>query len=139
MWRYKNSPCLGTFDLGLSPNLYNRSKYFSADERIDITGTKGSISISRCSAQLMDAPALVLVKGGRRVMFDDIRADWQDSFSDSTRHFVQCVKNDEEPRLTGERGKQIVQFAYACIAAGKTHSEIRPDEIDDGAIQSMKG
>lgn len=135
MWRYKNSECLGTFDLGLSPNLFNRSKYFAADERIDITGTKGSISITRCSAQMLDAPALILTKEGQRTLFDDIRADWQDSFTDSTRHFVQCVKNDGEPLLTGERARQVMRFAYACIIAGKTRAEVRPDEIDDDFIR----
>jgi len=135
IWRYRNSECLGVFDLGISPNLYNRSKYFPADERIDITGTRGSISITRCSAQLLDAPALTLVKGGRRILFDDIRADWQDSFSDSTRHFVRCILEDSDPHLTGERGRQIVRFAYACILAGKLHTEIRVDDVDDDMIQ----
>jgi predicted dehydrogenase len=137
MWRYKNSPCVGIFDLALSPNLYNRSKYFPADERIDVTGTKGSLSITRCTAQLLDAPALVLTKRGRRVLFDDLRADWQDSFSDSTRHFVQCVKHGGEPSLTGERGKKVIQFAFACIIAGKTRSEVRPDQVDDAFIQEF--
>lgn len=137
IWKYKNADCLGTFDLGLSPNLYNRSKYFTADERIDITGSKGSISISRCSAQFIDAPALVLTKDGRRIMFDNLRADMLDSFIDSSKHFVQCVKNGGEPHLTGERGKKIVQFAYACIMAGKTGDEIRPDDIDDEAIKTL--
>lgn len=138
MWRYKDSDCLGTFDLGLSPNLYNKSGYFPADERIDITGTKGSISITRCSAQMLDAPALILTRGGRRILFDDIRADWQDSFSDSCRHFVSAVKNDTEPHLTGERGRQVVQFAFACILAGQTHSEVRPDDIDDNIIEKLR-
>ena len=135
VWRYKGCDTLGVFDLGLSPNLYNKSKYFSADERIDITGTRGSISITRCSAQLLDAPALTLIRGGKRILFDDIRADWQDSFSDSTRHFVKCVKNDTDPHLSGERGKKITQFAYACIIAGKTGIEVRPDEVDDNLIR----
>lgn len=137
IWKYKNSDCLGTFDLGLSLNLYNKSKYFTADERIDITGTKGAISISRCSAQFIDSPALVLTKNGRRTMFDDIRSDMLDSFIDSTKHFVKCVKNDTEPHLTGERGKKIVQFAYACILAGKTGDEVRPDDINDDVIKTL--
>jgi len=135
IWRYKDSDCLGAFDLGISPNLYNKSKYFAADERIDITGSRGSISITRCSAQMLDAPALTLIKGGKRILFDDIRADWQDSFSDSTRHFVKSVLDGGDPHLTGERGKQIVQFAYACIIAGKTRAEVRPDEVTDEMIQ----
>lgn len=135
MWRYKNSDCLGVFDLGLSPNLYNKSKYFPADERIDITGTKGSISISRCAAQLLDTPAITLIKDGKRLLFDDIRADWLDSFTDASRHFVDCVRNDSEPHLTGERGKKIIQFAFACIIAGKTRREIRPDEVTDEFIE----
>lgn len=138
IWRYRDSGCLGAFDLGISPNLYNKSKYFAADERIDITGSRGSISITRCSAQLLDAPALTLVKDGRRILFDDIRADWMDSFVDSSRHFVKCILDGGEPQLTGGRGKKVVQFAYACILAGRTGDEISPESITDDVIGEHK-
>ncbi|HOX28085.1 MAG TPA: Gfo/Idh/MocA family oxidoreductase [bacterium] len=137
IWRYKDSDVLGAFDLGISPNLYNKSKYFSADERIDITGTRGSISITRCSAQFLDAPALTLTRDGRRFLFDDIRADWLDSFMDSTRHFPKCVLNDTAPLLSGERGKKVTQFAFACIIAGKCRGEVRPDDVDDDLVEEF--
>jgi hypothetical protein len=37
--------------------------------------------------------------------------------------------------LTGERGKKVIQFAFACIIAGKIRAEVRPDEITDGFIK----
>jgi predicted dehydrogenase len=129
MWHHKDSQCLGYFDTAFSPSMYVKSKYFSADERVDITGTRGWISVSRCTGQLLDVPALVMCRDGKRYLFDDLRADWLDSFMDSCRHFVDCILEDKEPLLTGERGKKIVQFAYACIKAAKDRCEVKPDEI----------
>lgn len=129
MWRYKNSGCLGYFDTAFSPSMYIQSKYFSADERVDITGSRGWISVSRCTAKLLDVPALVMYRDGKRYLFDALRTDWLDSFVDSGRHFVDCILEDKEPVLTGRRGKEVLQFAFACIAASRERCEVRPDEI----------
>jgi len=131
MWHYKDSECLGYFDTALSPSMYVKSNYFSADERVDITGTKGWLSVSRCTAQLLDVPALVMCRDGRRYLFDDLRTDWLDSFVDSCRHFVGCIIEDKDPLLTGERGKQVLQFAFAVIKAARDHCEVKPDDIKD--------
>ncbi len=129
MWHYKDSECLGYFDTALSPSMYIASKYFSADERVDITGSKGWISISRCTAKLLDVPAVIMYRDGKRYLFDDLRTDWLDSFIDSSHHFVDCILENKEPVLTGRRGKEVLQFAFACIKASKERTEIRPEEI----------
>lgn len=35
--------------------------------------------------------------------FWDMKHDWADSFEASTRDFVEAIKNDREPVLSGER------------------------------------
>jgi len=130
-WRYKNSPCLGYMDLAFQPNLYIESKYFPPDERVEITGTQGRLIMTRCTAKLLDTAPLIMIKDGKRYLFDDLRADWMDSFVDSGKHFVDCILQDTEPLLTGERGRHLLQFAYAAIRAAKTGEERRPDDITD--------
>ncbi len=131
LWRYKEPRRLGVFEIALSPNLYIKSDYFPADERVEITGTRGVIWVTRCTAQLLDQPPLILYRDGRRWLFDDIEADWMASFVASTRHFVDCILDGGQPELTGERGKQVLQLAFAAIRSAATGEEVRPDSITE--------
>ncbi|MBI2565644.1 MAG: Gfo/Idh/MocA family oxidoreductase [Candidatus Schekmanbacteria bacterium] len=119
VWRHAGG-CLGSIDATFSPNLTIASKYYSADERVEITGTEGVLYLSTCSAQLLPGePALTLVRNGQAHSFTDLRSDWQASFVDCTRHFSRAVALDEEPRLTGARGREVVRFAIGAYEAAR--------------------
>ena len=128
-WKHKNGGRVGFLDSTMSPHMTVKSKYYTADERVEILGAEGALWITRCTAQLLDEPALTLYRNGETRTFEDIRADWQDSFIDSTQHFAHCILNDEEPLLTGERGREVLQFAIAAIKSSTTGSAIRPDDV----------
>ena len=127
-WVHKNGR-RGYMDATLSPNLYVKSKYYSADERVEITGTKGIIWITRCTGQLLDVPPLILYRDGKTLSFNDIRADWQDSFTDSTRDFIDCILTGREPTLTGEKGKEVLRFALSAYESSRLRKEINPNDI----------
>jgi predicted dehydrogenase len=129
-WRYA-SGAVGTFECTFSPNLHVKSKYYTADERVEITGTRGVIHVTRCTAQLFDEPALLLYRDGRRTAFEDLRTDWLDSFIDSTRHFIDCILEDREPLLTGEQAKAVQQFSFAAIRSAKEGREVAPNEVTE--------
>jgi len=131
MWRYKEGGRLGYFDIAVSLNLHVQSDYFSADERIEVTGTRGVIWITRCTGHLLGTAPLILYRDGKRYLFDDVEADWMASFAASTDHFIDCILDDREPHLTGERAKQVLQLAFAAIRSSGTGEEIRPDEVGD--------
>jgi len=63
--------------------------------------------------------------------FEDLRCDWLDSFMESTRQFVSAVREGGEPALSGERGKEVLQFALAAIRSAQRGVEIRPDEVKE--------
>jgi predicted dehydrogenase len=136
IWRYKGKSTLGSFDIALSPNLYTPSKYFPADERIDIIGTKGIIRLTRCTAQLTDDPSLILYRDGERRLFEDIEADWQASFTAGIRDFPLAIRENRDTLLSGRRAQDVTKFAYASILAAKTGTEVRPDEMTDERIKN---
>lgn len=135
IWRYKDRGTLGSFDIGFSPNLYTPSRYFPADERVDIVGSRGMIHLTRCTAQIVDAPPLILYRDGTRTLFEDIEADWQASFTAGIRDFAFAILEDRETLLSGRRAQDITRFAYAAILAAKTGAEVRPDEMSDERIR----
>lgn len=128
-WRHKNGR-LGYIDLTMSPNLYVRSKYYSADERVEITGDRGSIIITRCTGQLNEEPSLILYRDGETRAYSNLRADWQDSFTDCTRDFIDAIIKDREPKLTGERAKEVMMFSMAAHQAAYYGRPTRPEEVE---------
>lgn len=128
-WRHKNG-VVGHLDLTMSPNLYIRAKYYVGDERVLITGDRGSINVTRCTGQLNDEAPLILYRDGETIAYHNIRADWQDSFTDCTRDFIDAIINNREPKLTGERGKEVMMFAMAAHQAAHYGRPTRPSEVE---------
>ncbi len=127
-WKYKNGMA-GYLDSTFSPHMTMKSKYYTADERVEITGSEGVLYLSRCTARLLDEPVLTLCRGGVTTAFEDLRDDWVDSFTDSTLHYIGVLLDGGEPRLTGERGRQVLQFAHAAIKSSNSGEPVRPDDI----------
>jgi len=129
-WRAENG-VVGCIDATFSPNLNVKSKYYSADERVEITGARGVIWITRCTGQLLDEASVILYRDGVKISYEKMRTDWLDSFIDSTRHFIDCIINDTEPYLTGEQAKAVQQFCFAAIKSAKEGREVSPLEINE--------
>jgi predicted dehydrogenase len=134
IWRYKGRSTLGSWDISFAPNLYTESKYFSADERIDIVGTRGMITLTRCTGQIVNEPPLILYRDGKRFLFEDIEADWQASFTAGIRDFPMAILENRETLISPERAQEITRFAYALTISARAGVEVRPDEVTDQMI-----
>lgn len=137
MWRYKDRATLGSFDIAFSPSLYTHSPYFPADERIDIVGTRGLMSLSRCTGRIADDPPLVVYRDGKRVLYEDLDTDWQASFTAGVRDFPTALLEGRESLISGQRALDILRFAYACILAARLGTEVRPDEVTDEWVEAV--
>jgi predicted dehydrogenase len=135
IWQYKDRRTLGGFDIAFQPNLYTHSKYFGADERVEIVGTRGAIELTRCTGQMADQPALILRRDGRRTLFEDLDADWQASFTAGIRDFPRAILENRDTLLTGERALEVLRFAFALIVAARRGVEVRPDEVTDAIVK----
>jgi hypothetical protein len=62
-----------------------------------------------------------------------METNWKWSFINSTLHFIQAIKNDTEPILSGEQAREILQIALAIIKSSRSNSQdIRVNSIVDG-------
>jgi len=66
-------------------------------------------------------------------------ADWADSFINSTHDFIDALKNDREPILSGARGREVLKFSLAAMDSAKQGKEIYLDEYEDKKLQKRKG
>jgi predicted dehydrogenase len=118
-----------------SPNMTLPSLYYPEDDFISITGSEGVIWINQATAgnNIMSKsgvfPAIIIFKDGKIETINDMERDWKYGFINSTHHFIEAIKNDTAPVLSGEEGKYTTQFALAALKSSITGKEINPNEI----------
>jgi predicted dehydrogenase len=125
-WKHAGG-VLGYMDAAMTPNLYVDGKYYPADERVEITGTRGTIHVTSCTGRPTELPPLIVVKPGRIEAHTDLEDDWLESFSASGRDFVAALRAGRPPHLTGVRGRDVTAFALAALEAASTGKDVVPD------------
>ena len=130
-WKCKDSERMGVFDITYSKDLEILSDYYACDERVEITGTKGVIWITRCTGKMLRVPTLILYKDRKTYEYNDLRDDWADSFIDSTRDFTEALKTGREPRLTGEDGREVLKFSLAAMRSARENRPIFIEEMEE--------
>lgn len=140
MWKHKSGKQYGVMDIVDSKDMYIESKYYCCDERMEITGSRGIIWVTRCTATMMPELApVVMYKDGKTTEYWDMPADWGDSFKNSTLDFIDALKNDREPVLSGERAREILKFSLAAIDSAKKKQEVYLNSYEDKKLLKRKG
>jgi predicted dehydrogenase len=124
----------GVFDITYSPDMEINTDYYSCDERVEITGTKGIIWVTRCTGKMLQEPSLTLYRNGESVSWHTIRDDWSDSFIDSTKDFIDALVKDRDPVLTGNDGREILRFAIGAMESGRTGLPVELRQFYDSVI-----
>ncbi len=63
IWRFKGRDCLGVIDYTAAPEMTIRARYYRADEFFEIHGSRGIIWVTRGTGEMLDMPAVVLIRG----------------------------------------------------------------------------
>ena len=130
VWKYKDSQKFGVFDITYSKDLEIRSDYYACDERVEVTGTKGVLWVTRCTGKMLQIPSVIVYRDCETTTYDNLRDDWADSFIDSTKDFIEAVRLNRPPRLTGEDGKQVLKFSLAALRSARESRPVTLDEME---------
>jgi len=105
--RFQNSK-LGMLDIGCPVG-------YGYDARVEMLGTEGVIFVG----EIKDNQVTVCTTGSGAVssIYNSWRNRFKDAYIGELRHFVDVIKRDEEPLVTGEDGKKVVE---AVAAANKS-------------------
>ncbi len=60
-------------------------------------------------------------KGWSFTMYEEI---WNYGFPQEFAHFVDCVKNDKKPAVTGEDGRAVLEVIFAAYESAGTHKKV---------------
>ncbi len=141
MWKCKDNKRnilsqYGTMEFNPMPEMEIPSNYYSTDEFIEITGTRGIIKINQgtsignfMSSSSFFAP-LIIVQDGEIESFSDFKNDWKYSFINATNHFIEAVKSNIKPILSGDQAKEILRFNLAAIKSAELGREVFLDDLN---------
>ncbi len=129
-WKYKDSATYGVFDITYAPELEVNSSYYACDERVEITGSKGVMWLTRCTGKMQQVPTLSVFRDNQTISYDNLKDDWADSFVGATLDFIDAVKNDRAPVLDGEGGREVLKFSLAAIRSGREGRQVLMDDMD---------
>lgn len=140
MWKHRNGKIYGIMDIVDSKDMYIQSKYYTCDERMEITGSRGIIWVTRCTGTLLPTVApVVMYRDGKLSEYWDMPVDWGESFKNSTLDFIDAIKNDREPVLSGKRGREVLKFSLAAIDSSGKKQEVYLDCYEDKKLKRKKG
>ncbi len=122
-WQYADG-AIGSFEATFSPELRLHGKYYGQDDRIEVTGTKGVIWVTRGHGRMLDDAPVILYKDQRTVHMDDMDADWGVSFVKSGRHFAHALIDGTPPVLTGEQGRDLLAFSLAAQRSARESGRV---------------
>jgi len=104
----------GTLEAVYSPELEIDTVHYAQDDRLEITGTRGVLWITRGHGKISDQPPLMLYADGEMHGFSNLASGWESSFVESTRHHIDALLAGAPPVLTGEQGREILRFALGA-------------------------
>ena len=130
-WKFPGNR-YGNLEIVYSPDLDIVTEHYAQDDRVEITGTGGVITINRGHGRISDQPPVMLYAGGKSEGFAFADADlgWQASFIHATRHFIASLREGTRPRLSGEEGRDILRFTLAAQLSAELGRAVRVDEVD---------
>lgn len=107
------------------------TKLGGMDDRAEIHGSEGVAyadvlqgnSIQTYSAKGIEyaVEKAENTKGWSYIMYDEI---WNYGFPQEFEHFVNCVKYDKEPLVTGEDGKAVLEVIFAAYESARTGRKV---------------
>ncbi len=123
-WKFPGNR-FGSLEVVYSQDMVMDTNHYAQDDRIEITGTKGVIWVTRGHGKLLDEPPVVLYKDMKVHSFSDMEVGWESSFVNSTRHFINAYFKGEPPSLTGEQGRDILRFTLAAQESSRTGLSVK--------------
>lgn len=123
-WKFPGNR-YGSLEAVFSPELVLDTVHYAQDDRVEITGTKGVIWVTRGHGKMMDVPPVVMYKDRQTQTFSDMPVGWEHSFINSTQHFIDAYFAGEPPQLTGEDGREVLRFALAAQESARAGRSVK--------------
>jgi myo-inositol 2-dehydrogenase / D-chiro-inositol 1-dehydrogenase len=128
----ENSVCMVEFEsgaIGVAENSW--AKHGGMDDRVEVYGTDGVVYADL----FMGNSALTYSEKGygyamekagstRGWTFTIFEEAFNQGYPQELKHFIECVREDKEPIVTGEDGRAVLEIMYAAYASAGTGRKV---------------
>ena len=128
VWRFKDANCLAVFEYSSAPDMRIRAPYYALDDFFEVQGASGSIWVTRCSAEMLDLPPVMLHKGTETVSYQ-VPMDWIEGFKGAARDFIDGIIAGRQPRMDIDYATKVLQAALAAYASDAAQRPIDPSTL----------
>lgn len=128
-WKHEGSERYGNWDMLALPEFMIRTSYYPVDEWVEITGTRGVVWVTHCTANLLGQPPVVLYRDGEMRSYSDMETDWADSFRRGAHVFTKAIADGTQPELDGDEAVHALAFALAAVKSASEGREVAVSEM----------
>jgi predicted dehydrogenase len=119
VWEHHNG-VRGVMDVTLSPDQYFRSDYYTCDERVEVTGSRGYARCNRISAYGIQEPSVVVYAEGEMRGYHALADTPPDAFRASTAHALDVFLKGATPVvMSGEAARDVLAALEAAIVSAR--------------------
>ena len=127
-FRFKGRDCLGVIDYTYASEMTMRSRYYRADEFFEIHGTRGVIWVTRCTGEMLDMPAVMVLKGTETISYQ-VPTDWRLGFDGAAADFVDGLLAGRQPQQDIDEAIRMLRVPLAIYEAGRTGRTVAPESL----------
>jgi len=130
MWQHAEACRYGSCEYVCAEQMYVPSKYYSADEWIEITGSRGIVQVNQCTGNISDRAPVSLYRDGNWRHYTDVDSDWSAGFVAATENFIAAIRGEAEPLLDGCQGREILKIDLAVQKSAAEQAPIRLEDLE---------
>jgi predicted dehydrogenase len=124
VWEHENG-VRAVLEILLAPDMYFRSDYYTGDERVEVTGTRGYARCNRISARGIQEPSVVTYRDGEVLAHHALDDDPPSAFRASAAHGVEWFRNGEGPLvLDGEAARAVLVSVLAGLESSRLDAPV---------------
>jgi predicted dehydrogenase len=129
-WKHSEGGRFGSWETINTPHLMVRSKYYSNDEWLEITGTRGVLWITTCTGEMLGAPPIILYRDGETTEITDVESDWASSFVAATHDWIRAIHDGgPQPQIAAEEAREVLRFSLAAHLSARENRVVRLAEL----------
>lgn len=128
-WKQAGSQVFGTWDMNESDEFVIDTDYYPVDEWVEITGTRGILWMTRCTARMTELPPLMMFRDGKAHSFSDMETDWGDSFIRAGHEFTAGISEGFQPQLNAPEAAHTLAISLAAAKSAVEHREVAISEL----------
>jgi hypothetical protein len=120
---------MGVLEVVNAPELQVQSLFYSQDDRVEVTGSKGVAWVNRGHGKIQEVPSLQVYRDGVTRDYEDIASEWDQSFILATRDFIEAVREGRSSQLTADEHRQVLSTALAAQISGREDRTVCPVDV----------